>query len=83
MYIYLAEFLKQNSNHEKNPIVLMIAHGKKWHYLEGKNLFALLGEIVSKYNGDFYCLNCLPLSKTKTKLVLIKKYIKTKVFAVV
>ena len=29
MYICLAEFSKQNSNHEKNPIVLMIAHGEK------------------------------------------------------
>ena len=36
----------------------MISDGEKWHYLTVKILSALLKEITSKYDGDFYCLNC-------------------------
>ena len=31
--------------------------GNRWHYLAGKSLPALFGEITSKHHGDFYCLN--------------------------
>ena len=37
----------------------MIPQGKGWDYLEVTKLLALLREITSKNNGDFYCLHCL------------------------
>ena len=42
--------------------------GGVWHYLAVKKLSALLKEITSKNNGDFYCLNFLHYFRTKTKL---------------
>ena len=36
----------------------MITDRKNWHYLAAKSLSALLGEITSNHNGDFYCLKC-------------------------
>ena len=38
------------------------------HYIAGKKLLALLREIKKKNNGDFFCLNCLLLIRTKNKL---------------
>ena len=49
-------------------ILLMIPNKKGWHYLSVKKLPALLREITSKQVGDFYCLNCRHLSRTKSKL---------------
>ena len=34
----------------------------------GKKLSSLLREIASKHDGDFYCLNCFHLFRTKNKL---------------
>ena len=34
----------------------MITHGKKWHYLAVKKLFALFIGIKPKHKGDYYCL---------------------------
>ena len=46
----------------------MITDGKKWHYLAVKKLSALLREITSNNNGDFYCLNCFHSYSTREKL---------------
>ena len=39
-----------------------------WHYLEVKSLPRLLRGTTSNHDGDFYCLNCLHLYRTKEKL---------------
>ena len=59
---------KDNSNHEKQFILLMIPDGEGWHYLAVKKLSLLLIGITSKHKGDFYCLSCLHLFRTKNKL---------------
>ena len=48
---------------EKKKTLIMIPNLEKedWHYLTVKNLFALLHEITSKHDFDFYCLKCLLL----------------------
>ena len=47
----------------------MITDGtSNWHYLAVKNISGLLRGITSNYNSDFYCLNCLHLYRTKSKL---------------
>ena len=46
----------------------MISNGEKKHYLAVKILSVLLKGITSKYDGDFYCLNCLHSFRTKNKL---------------
>ena len=45
-----------------------------------KKLSALLHGITSKYEGDFYCLNCLYSFRTKNKLKSHEKYVKIKIF---
>ena len=55
--IYPAYLLKQSSKCEKQVIILIILNGEGWHYLAVK-LSALLREIMSKHDGDLYCLNC-------------------------
>ena len=75
--IYPAYVSKNNSNHEKQVILLMIPNGDKWHYLAVKKLSALLRGIVSKHHHDFYCLNCLHFFATKN---LKKTYVKIKIF---
>ena len=66
-------FMFQNANYEKEVIFLMIPNGEGWHYLAVKKLLALLREIVCKYHGDIYCLNCLRLFATESKLESHKK----------
>ena len=63
----------QNTNYEKEVIFLMISNEEGWHYLAVKKLLALFREIVYKYHGDFYCLNCLHLFATESKLESHKK----------
>ena len=46
----------------------MITDNKKWHYLAVKKLSALFKEITSKYDGDYYCLNCPHSFRTKNRL---------------
>ena len=66
---------KHNSNCKKQVILLMIPNGEKiQHYLAVKKPSALLKEIKSKNNCDFFCL------RKKTNLNHIKKYAKTKIF---
>ena len=47
-----------------------------WHYLVVKKLPILLRVITSKYNGDFYCLNCFHSFRTENKLKSYEKYVK-------
>ena len=44
-----------------------------WHYLVVKNIYALLKEITSKYDCNFYCLNCLHSRRRDKKLKSHKK----------
>ena len=47
----------------------MITDGTtNWHCLAIKSISGLLRGITSNHNGDFYCLNCLELYRTKSKL---------------
>ena len=82
MNIYPAYIPKQNLNHEKQIILLMISNGEGWHYLAVKILSALLRGITSKHVGDFYCLNCLHSFKTRNKLESHKKSLKIKILVV-
>ena len=59
---------KHNFKRENQIILLMITDGKKWHYLTVKILSALLKRVSSNHIGDFYCLNCFHLYRTKNKL---------------
>ena len=50
--IYPAYVWKNNSNREKQDILLMISNGEKlWHYLAEKELSVLLRGIPSKNKG--------------------------------
>ena len=66
----------KNSNCEKQIIILVIANKEKevWHYLAVKKLSALSKRITSKYNGDFYFLNCVHSFRTENKPHM-KKYV--------
>ena len=57
-----------NHNRKKKVILLMIADGKKWHYLAITNLSALLAKKSSNHDEDFYCLNCFNSYTTKNNL---------------
>ena len=58
----------------------MIPQGKGWDYLEVTKLLALLREITSKNNGDFYCLHCLHSFRIEKKLKYYEKVFKSKHF---
>ena len=51
----------------------MITNGEHWHYLEVKNLSALLKGIASSHNEVFYSLNCFCAYNIKNKLEEHKK----------
>ena len=59
--MYPACISKNNSNCEKQRILLMIPNKEKegWHYLAVKKQSTLLRGITSKHHVHFYCLNCL------------------------
>ena len=57
--VYTAYVSKDNSNCEKQIILLMIPNGKEWHYLATEKLFAFLRGRTSKHQADFFCLNYL------------------------
>ena len=59
---------KYNLYHENHVILLVITHGKKWHYLAVKSFPALLIGITSKHEGDFYCLNYFQSNTAENKL---------------
>ena len=56
---------KHNSNLEYRVVLLMITDGEKWHDLAFRKLSTMLRGIISKYNDDYYCINCLHSSRTK------------------
>ena len=58
---------KDNLNRENQVILLMIADGKKWHYLSVKSLSALFRRITSNHKEDFYCLNCFHSFRTENE----------------
>ena len=51
----------------------------RWHYLGVKKLSTLRG-IISKHQGDFYCLNCLHFFRTENKLKSREKVCRSKDF---
>ena len=59
----------------------MISDGEKWHYLAVKCLSALLREITSKHEGDFYCLNCFHSYTTENKIKKHKIFVRIMVIA--
>ena len=60
---------KYNYKRDNQVILLTITNdGKKWHYHAVKSTSALLREITSNHNEDFYCLNCFHSYKTIEKL---------------
>ena len=71
--IEIAYKSKHNLTREKQVILLMISNGETSHYLIVKNLSRLLRGITSNHDGDFYCLNCFHLYRTKNKLEAHKK----------
>ena len=58
----------------------MIPNGEGWHYIAVKKLPALLREVMSKHNGDCYCLDCFHSFRTKNKLESHKKVCEIKSF---
>ena len=60
---------KYNYKRKKQVTLLMITDdGKRWHYRAVTSFSALLRQISSSNNGDFYCLNCLHSYRTHDKL---------------
>ena len=86
--IYTAYVSNQNSNREKQVILLTIKKQtnkqkkNKWHYLAVKQLSASLKSALSKHDSDFYCLNRLHSFRKKINLNYIKKYVKIMIFAI-
>ena len=83
--IYPAYVSKHNSNREKQVILLMTQigeerKGRRQHYLAVIKLSALLRQIASKNNSEFYCLNCLHSFRTENKLELYKTVCENKDF---
>ena len=68
---------KNNTNYEKQIVLLMIPNKQKRKLALSciKNLSALLRDITSKHKSDSNCLNCLHSFATKIDLDYIKKYI--------
>ena len=58
---------KHNFNLENKVIPFTIKDGEKRHYLAVKNLSALLRRITLKYDGNYYCINCLHSFRTENK----------------
>ena len=77
-YLFPAYVSKDNSNREKQVILLMIPNGEGWHYLAVTKLSALLRGITSKDHGDFYCLICLHSFATENKRESHKKLCENK-----
>ena len=71
---------KYNSKRKEQVIPLMIPNKEGWHCIAVKNLSSLLRGVTSKYNGDYYCLNCLHSFRTKNKLELHIKACENKYF---
>ena len=79
--INLAYKSKNNRKRENQVVLLMIANGKKWHYIALKsertndgfnrpirNLSRLFRRLASTHCGDFCCLDCLHSFQTYNAL---------------
>ena len=66
--VYRAYVSKYNSKCEEQVITLIIPDKEGWHYIAVKILSVFLRGIMSKHNGDYYCLNCFNLFRTKGRL---------------
>ena len=55
----------------------MVSYEEGWHYIAVEKISTVLRGTTSKYDDEFYCLNCLVwiCLGQKTKLNPIKKYI--------
>ena len=71
--IDLADKSKHNLTREKQVILLMITDGEKWHYTAVTRLSGLLRGVTGNNNGDFYCLHCSQVYRTKNKHETHKK----------
>ena len=58
----------------------MIPNGEGWYYLAVKKISGLIRGIVSKYQVDLYCVNCLHSIARKNKRKSHKKYVKVNIF---
>ena len=77
--IFPASVSKHNSDCGKHVFLLMFWKKQKKLALScSKRLLALLREITSNNNGDFYYLNCLRSFRTKNKLESHKKVFENK-----
>ena len=81
MEIFPAYISKYNSNCKKIIALLVLCNENGWHYFALKKLSALLREITSKHNGDFYCLNYLHSFGIEKKLYRHEKVCKNKDFS--
>ena len=60
---------KHNNPRNIHANLLMITDGYgNWHYLAIKSIPALLRELTSTHNGDYYCLNCFHSYRTQATL---------------
>ena len=57
-----------NAERENKVILLMITDGEKLHYLAFKSWPKFLWGSLSKNKGNYYCINCLRLFRTESKL---------------
>ena len=67
MTIYLAYISKHNSNHENQNYSLIDSKRRRVTSLAVKTWSALLSGLISKHNGDFYCLKKNKKKQNKTK----------------
>ena len=75
---------KYDHKHDKQIILLMITdNNNNWHYFSIRNISGLLRGITSNDNGDFYCLNCFHLYRTKKKLKNYERICRDHVFCYV
>ena len=71
--IYPMHVSKDNTNREKQIILLITPNREGCHYIAIKNSSVWLRGITSKHHGDFYCLNCLHFFATENKRESQKK----------
>ena len=58
---------KKTCNIHANLLMITDGYGN-WHYLAIKSIPALLRELTSTHNGDYYCLNCFHSYRTQATL---------------
>ena len=63
-------FISKNNktrNYHANLLIISDEKGTIWHYTAITSIPALLRDITSKRNGDYYCLNCFRSYRTAKK----------------